>query len=253
MADQSENIKKSSEESSAIQSPKLECLPNDKISSGFMLAEYNHHLSEFRRNEELGESRVNLFLAIITAVLGGGAFLFIQAMSDAQECKLLADEIYFIIACALVVTLLFGYVTLLRLVHRNLASSEELRASHRIKKYFTKRDKSMCEYIYYKPYDDIPKREVKWKKGAIFGNGGFVETVMLINAILVAILAVIVVQLAANLDYLRSVPNWIGWHIALICVIIFPYFAWKWQMNLVNDKYNEVKIVSKYPKDAGCK
>jgi hypothetical protein len=250
MADRIEGTKNGSDGSSAIQS--LEP-PEDLKSSSFMQAEYEHHLSEFRRNEELGESRVNLFLAIITAVLGGGAFLFIKAMSDAQECKFLANEIYLIIACAFVVTLLFGYVTLLRLVHRNLASSEELRASHRIKKYFTERDPPICEYLYYEPYDNIPKREGRWKKGAIFGIGGFVETVMLINAILVAILAVIVIQLVANLDYLKSVPNWIGWHIALICVIIFPYIAWKWQSNLVEDKYKEVKIVSQYPEDAECK
>jgi len=236
MADQSEDINGSAEKSSS-----------------FMQAEYEHHLSEFRRNEELGESRVNLFLAIITAVLGGGAFLFIEAMSDAKGHKFLANEIYLIIACAFVVTLLFGYVTLLRLVHRNLASSEELRASHRIKRYFTDRDQPIWKYLYYKPYDNIPKREVKWKNGGIFGRGGFVETVMLINAILVAILAVIVIQLVANLDYLKSVPNWIGWHIALICVIIFPYVAWKWQSNLVNDKYKEVEIVSQYPKHAGRK
>lgn len=236
MADRSEDIKGSAEKSSS-----------------FMQAEYEHHLSEFRRNEELGESRVNLFLAIITAVLGGGAFLFIEAMSDAKGHKFLANEIYLIIACAFVVALLFGYVTLLRLVHRNLASSEELRASHRIKKYFTDRDPQIWNYLYYKPYDNIPKREGRSKKGAIFGRGGFVETVMLINAILVAILAVIVIQLIANLDYLKSVPNWIGWCIALICVIIFPYVAWKWQLNLVNDKYEKVEIVSQYPKDAGCK
>lgn len=215
-----------------------------------MLAEYEHHLSEFRRNEELGESRVNLFLAIITAVFGGGAFLFIKAMSDAKGCEILADQIYLIIASAFVITLLFGYVTLLRLVHRNLASSEELRASHRIKKYFTDRDPPIWKYLYYKPYDNIPKREARWKKGAIFGRGGFVETVILVNTILVAILAVILIKLAANLDYLKSVPNWIGWNIALICVIIFSYIAWKWQLNLVNDKYKEVKIDSRYPKYA---
>jgi len=250
MADESKNTKKSSEESPAIQS--LETSNNLK-SSDFMLAEYDHHLFEFRRNEELGESRVNLYLAIITAVFGGGAFLFIKSMSDGNDHKILANGIYLIIASAFVITLLFGYVTLLRLVHRNLASSEELRASHRIKRYFTDRDPQIWKYLYYKPYDNIPKRESRWKKGAIFGRGGFVETVMLINAILVATLAVIVIQLVANLGYLKSVPNWIGWNIALICVIIFPYVAWKWQLNLVNNKYREARIVSHYPKYAGCK
>lgn len=186
-----------------------------KGSLDFMLAEYQHHLAEFRRSEELGESRVNLFLAIVAAVFTGGAFAFIKAISDGGT-ELPSYVIYLVVFCALCVTLLFGYVTLVRLVHRNLVSSEQLRASGRIRKYFWVNYPEIRDYLYYKPYDNRPVRKLEWKLSEplkTFKRGGLVETIMLVNAIIAATLiataALTIIDLPVAKTFISQ--SWISW------------------------------------------
>jgi hypothetical protein len=76
---------------------------------------------------------------------------------------------------------MFGILALSRTVRRNLVSSGELRAANRVRRYFVDRDRSIPRYLYYGPYDDRPIRELHLR-------GGLVETVMLINALLSAVL-----------------------------------------------------------------
>lgn len=85
--------------------------------------------------------------------------------------------------------LIFGIFTLVRIVHRNLVSHEELRAAGRIRRYFVDKDPEIARYLYYEPYDDKPFRKKEWKDIASIGTGGLVETVMLINSFIAAILA----------------------------------------------------------------
>jgi hypothetical protein len=216
-----------------------------KGSIDFMLAEYEHHLAEFRRSEELGESRMNLFLAIVAAVFTGGAFAFMKAISGKDETGIDPHVIYLIIFCALCVTLLFGYVTLVRLVHRNLVSTQELRASGRIRRYFWDKYPEIRNYLYYKPYDNRPVRKLGWKLSkpfSTFKRGGLVETIILLNAIIAATLIAIAALIIAKLLVAKADTGqeWLEWpHIVgILSSIVFGFcFAIIWQVNFVKNEY----------------
>jgi hypothetical protein len=156
-------------------------------SSQMMLAELQNHLEEFRRSEQLGENRLTIYLTIVTAVLGGSGFLVYFQVQDGTSKLTQIDLRIIFLAC--LATLIFGVLTLLRMVHRNLISNEELRAANRIRMYFVERDRNILEYLQYTPNDDKPIREWKWK------NGGLVDTVVLLNALLVAIIMATIVAL----------------------------------------------------------
>jgi hypothetical protein len=165
-------------------------------SEDFLLAEYQHLMNSFWQSEEVGESRVNFFITLTTAVITalvaiGGNGIPVQ---DGE-----VDPIFF---WALVASLLFGVVTLGRIIHRNLESHKYLRAANRIRRYFADRDQAILRYLYYGPYDDQPQRKKEWKKWyKIFslGTGGLVEMVALMNSLIVAALfALLIIWVFGN-------------------------------------------------------
>jgi len=147
----------------------------------FLLAEYQNNRDAFWRNEELGERRVNFFLTLTTAVMAALAI---------REKGILASggNVDPIVFYGLGAVLLFGVVTLARIIRRNLVSHEYLRAVARIRRYFTDRDQQILRHLYYKPYDDRPQRKKDWNELFSLGTGGLVETVALVNSIIVAAL-----------------------------------------------------------------
>lgn len=158
----------------------------DQGSIEFMLKEYDHHLKEFERSEEIGEHRVNFFITLVTAVSGAlGVFLFKCDKFDVRE-----KTANLILISAFLALLIFGFLTLVRIVHRNLISHKELRAMGRIRRYFVEKDPEINKYLQYSPRDDKPIRMKKWREIASIGTGGLVETTMLVNAFLTAVLAV---------------------------------------------------------------
>ena len=163
-------------------------------SRDFMLEEYKHHFAEFERSEEIGEHRVNFFITLVTAVFGAlGVLVFENGDFD-------INKYYLIINAALLAILLFGILTLARMIRRNLVSHEELRAMGRIRRYFVEKDPYIKDFLYYKPRDDKPVRKKEWRDLASIGTGGLVETVMLINSIIVAILLVLIIHHSHNFD-----------------------------------------------------
>jgi hypothetical protein len=159
--------------------------------SEIMKIELKNHLEEFRRSEQLGESRLNIYLTIVTVILGGSGYLFYTSTKGGLDLQNLHPEDLWLLFFALLATLMFGILTLLRMVHRNLVSSQELRAANRIRWYFFEKEQDILKkkYLEYWPCDDLPVREWKWK------NGGLVENVVLINAFLAAIILVVFAEI----------------------------------------------------------
>jgi len=147
----------------------------------FLLAEYRSHLDSFWRSEELGERRVNFFITLTTAVLAALAIREKGILVSGGK----VDLIFFY---GLGVLLLFGVVTLARIIRRNLVSHEYLRAVGRIRRYFTDKDQQILRHLYYGPYDDRPQRQKEWHQIFSLGTGGLVETVALVNGLIVAAL-----------------------------------------------------------------
>jgi len=195
--------------------------PNDQASHAvdFLLAEYQSHREAFWRTEELGERRVNFMITLTTAVLGALAIREKGVLASGGE----VEPLFFY---GLGAVLLFGVVTLMRMIHRNLVSHVQLRAMGRIRRYFTDRHPGILRHLYYGPYDDRPQRKKEWNQIFSLGTGGLTETVALVNSL---VLAAICALLAVS----RS-----GWIVGLSGVAGF-IAAWIAQFIYVKDRYQK--------------
>lgn len=200
-----------------------------RYSVDFLLAEYRGHRESFWKSEEIGERRVNFFISIVTAVLAALVIRQKGLLTPGGE----VDPIFFY---GLGAVLLFGIVTLARLIRRNLESHKQLRALGRIRKCFVKNYPATGQYLYYEPVDDRPFREKKWKEIISFGTGGLVETVALVNSLIVA-------ALCALLAVCRS--PWKTWLFGGVGFIVawtvqFAYVWWRYREG--GPKPDEIKF-----------
>lgn len=200
-------------------------------SKDYMIAEYQRLIDSFWKSEDIGEKRVNFFITLSTVVV-----TVLIAFRE-KEISNHIDRIFFL---GLVILLLFGIVTLMRIIHRNLESHIYLRAAGRIRRYFRDMDPQIQQYLFFGPFDDQPQRKKHWEnKSEIFsfGTGGLVETVVLANSlIVVAILILLII-------WLFDVVNFnISWTILIIIFsigILGGFAAWYKQLVYVKHRYDE--------------
>jgi hypothetical protein len=204
-----------------------------------LLTEYQYLTNSFWQSEQLGERRVNFFITFTTAVMAGLAALKGRG-SSAPFAKV--DGI---LLCSLIALFLFGIVTLFRIIRRNLESHKYLRATGRIRAYFTMRNPAILEYLYFGPYDNQPQRKKEWGKWyEIFslGTGGLVETVALVNSIIAAVFFAqpVVAQLIA---WIFRVIDFKPGVIAEVTRYLLGFAGgietWRRQMHYVRRRYEE--------------
>jgi hypothetical protein len=121
----------------------------DKSLEDFLLAEYQYFGEAFRRSEDIGEQRLNFFVAILTAVFGG---IIVILTNPPQENLLLASSI--IVIFMLLVALIFGLLTLLRIIKRNITSDHYKNDLDRIRYKFKMMFKNrLADYPIYQHVD----------------------------------------------------------------------------------------------------
>ena len=184
-------------------------------SETFLIEEYKHVLESFWRSEELGERRVNFFITLTTAVVA--AFAALSAKGDAG----LGEKADLIFIYGLLSMLVFGGMTLARIIRRNLESHKYIRAAGRIRRYFADRDEQVRFHLYFEPRDDKPIRKKEWKDIISVGTGGLLETVALVNSLIFAAL----------------IAKWMTWPVGLIGFVV----AWIAQFIYVKLRYEAGK------------
>ena len=128
----------------------------------------------------------------------------------------------------LILVFLFGNATLVRIVRRNLATHDYLRALGRIRGYFTEKHPEIEKGLFYLPYDDQPKRQKTLRDILSLGTGGLVEMVALVNSLILAALCTL---------YARCHPWWM---VVSVGVIGFAG-AWIYQFLYVMYTYDKKK------------
>lgn len=155
-------------------------------SKEFLLADYKYLCDSFWKNEETGEKRVQFFITLVTAVLAALATLFPKAIE--KNCM---HDVLGIILFTLVALIIFGVITLLRIVKRNEVTDgykkdlDEIR--QRFKDFF---DKSGA-LSGYEPFRGSTKDKYPIRK-----IGGLAHTVAAINSVILAAVAVLVFLMA---------------------------------------------------------
>lgn len=175
----------------------------------FILAEYVHLSESLLRNEESGEKRAAFFVTLVGASGGILGFLF------GEKAQLPLHQIFLVAAVVAAALLCFGFLTVRRLIQRDLVTEEiklSLRTLRRL--FLTKKEAEALPNSFFAPYGKLKSRSVK-----VFsiGNGGWLQTVAFVNALLMGIF-VVTACLTVSGDEVRP------WQIILAlagCVIVW--------------------------------
>ena len=159
-----------------------------------LLIEDHRYLSDsFWKNEETGETRVNLFIGLVTLVVGGLVTLITNDSS-----KLNPDEKCAIIMAALVPLFVLGLVTLLRILIRNQRTDEIKRNFDHLRQTIKDHSYRSGIMLNYYPFGisviTLKRRKFKKIKKRIDNIrlrkfGGLAHTMATINSLLVSALA----------------------------------------------------------------
>ena len=231
-----------------------------------LLADHAHFSNMLAHNEQSGETRVNWFIGIVTATMGGLLALIVKYQESKQT--LLDPALLFAILLAAVCGLLaFGIITLRRMMMRNSSTDRQKRSLDQVrqmfKDYFDPENFLLSYHPLGIPEDRKEKNEKtnegeasprspflkklrkEWKKGTLRKLGGLAHTVAAINSVLVSSLIGLAVYAVHRFKGWPALPepNWwpltkwaIG--ISVVCILSFG-FQWLWIL------YREMKDRSK--------
>lgn len=200
--------------------------PADKVALEFLLEEYRSHSAALHESETTGESRVNFFLTVSSAIL---AALLLGERSLFDPAKGVRVEVYLV----LLALLLFGRLTLVRLIHRNRVTDGQKKALARIRGYYVRHTPELADYLSW-PTEKPKARDAitKWQL-LIPARGGLLETIMLWNALLVAFLFGLA-GVAIGGTVLRRGTPLLG-VLASVAAIVGLLVAWRLQRSMVNE------------------
>ncbi len=151
----------------------------DNPFTDLILAEFNHLGESLLRNEEGGEKRVAFFLTFAGGV--GTAVGFLTGKDGP-----LNHQGVVLVPVTLLILLLLGYGTFVRMIVRNAASDRYKRRLSRIRQYFLQGvDDPRRHFLPFAPFDHAWRKPSSWKN---LGPGGWFETMAIVQAILVGAL-----------------------------------------------------------------
>jgi 8-oxo-dGTP pyrophosphatase MutT (NUDIX family) len=188
-----------------------------------LLADYSHLSESFWKNEQVGETRVNFFIAIVTAALGSLAAL----LNTNNGTKGLMFRP--IVIAGTLALLILGLLTLARLFIRNRASEEYKRGLDGVRQTF----KDYCDTEgslvgYYPIKTPADKRDDEPHKSELRKPGGLTHVIAGINALVSgACVAAIVYQPTAEAKSIaRSPTGVIVWAFIAILLVFWTQYAW---------------------------
>ncbi len=181
-----------------------ESIQNHKpeVVAEFLLTEYRMLAQERAQEIERGQAYVSTFLTISTGI---AALLALMSQIVSRQ-----GTFYFISIVILILILLLGLVSFVRVIQRDLRLTSNSRGMNRIKHYFVEVEPRIELYLTYPPYDDIPKYTYK----GVIGRIGLRSIVALINSSALAALAFLATSVVLGIyDF--------SWTIVAVAVVLF--------------------------------
>ena len=170
-----------------------------------LLAEYAHMAESLLRNEEAGERRVTVFITLTTGV--GAAVAF----AAGQTRVLHPGQRDPLVILGLLALLALGYLTFVRIVSRNVASDRYKRRLGRVRRYFVMGpDDPRLRFLAFDPFQPDFRKPASWR----VARGGWLETVAMIDALLLGALTAVVVATGSWM--------WNGVVGALVFCLVWP-------------------------------
>jgi hypothetical protein len=140
----------------------------------FLVTEYEHLVTTLLNSEDSGEKRVTVFLAACAAVGTAVSFVLHDQLPKANS----RDAV---LVAALLLLFFLGYSTYLRLIRRNLSTDRFKRALTPLREHLLAPHGDLGRRILdaYEPTRD--RRRIPWDS---LGKGGWLEVVMVLDAVL---------------------------------------------------------------------
>lgn len=194
------------EEEAQLKRAKLSQTPDPDFKD-LLLAEYGHLADSLLRNEEDGGKRAAFFMTL-TGVTGA-ALTFIQG----RDSKVDPNAMSPLVAGALAVLLVFGYLTFLRVIRRNLASDRYKHALNRIRRFFVSDPNDpRCGFLAFDPFVREKRALPTWKS---LGCGGWLQTVAVIEAMIAGAMVAALVPYWPAKAVLFGVAGFATWTLLL--------------------------------------
>ena len=173
-----------------------------------LLEDYRHATESLWKNEQIGETRVNWFIGIVTAAAGGLIGL------TTAEPRPHGEPLRLIFVATLFALFAFGIMTLLRIMKRNEKTDGYKKDSDRVRRMFREHFDSEGILSAYAPFGS----EGDKKRRSL---GGLAHTVLTINSLLLAgIVAAFVFPFGGGLTP-DAAAAWLRWtYIAAIIAFV---------------------------------
>jgi hypothetical protein len=168
-----------------------------------LIAEFEQLSSAFLQNEQLGDSRVNIFF------IASAGLLAAIGLSEDVTVFIKEKEAQYAGIFALLLMLIYGWFTLTRLVHRNLVSDSYLRKLGRLRYAFLMQYPQLRDWLPFPAKRDRLNRGLAWSDFVVPAKAGLLEFICLVNALVAG-------GLVAMLLLLSSSATW--WAFALASV-----------------------------------
>lgn len=165
--------------------------------------------AEFRRSEDLGEGRLNIFLTVVGVSLAALA----TALSNLAVDRLLLG----ISVLGFAALMLVGWSTFLRILKRNVASDTAIEANARMMRFLMERynvDARVERALPFDPYGlgDPPIKKRSKKPLNPFTDGGLAQTVILLNGFIAFVLGILLsVLVYLHVSYYPTVKTALPW------------------------------------------
>lgn len=196
----------------------------------FLLQEYSYYAESFWKSEETGEQKLTLLITLISAVLAG-LIILLSTPFDNPSSIINTSNLVLLANFMLSVLLLFGLLTLLRVIKRNSVSDEYKKALDNIRDVFTQElyPRELEQYKTYQYQHRLRPRKIL--------TGGLVDTVIVLNSLIVAVLFSVTTSVYTSLLYISA--GLAGF-----------LFAFSWQSFYTIHRYKLSFIQLKFPEES---
>jgi hypothetical protein len=174
--------------------------------------------------DQLGEGRVNFFLATISGTFVGLALL--------SQPSIVQETIHFISGAIIVGLLWIGFTIFARVVHRSVQLILLDSGMNRIRRYFVDRNPEVEKYLSFPIYDDKPSLQYSIIKEGQYSLRGLPPLVAIINSIIALVGTVLFSRVIIDVNNVLS----------LVCgVIVFGLVITAQYRYIVNQMRTEAR------------
>jgi hypothetical protein len=223
---------------------KVKELENKEKAEDYLIAEFNYLTNSISESEEIGNTRINYFITLTTAILG--AIGLSNLLSN--KIDITNQSIFFLVG--LIILFFYGQVTFQRIVQRNLQTDDLKIKCNEIRRYFSRNYNPILPAIPFKSKDEteveLPQkvrdaRFDKWPNPLTFGSGGLAQTIALINSFIFGIMIGLSSVLISKV--FLSIPLSVEvFEISGIFAAFTGFLIWLAQWSIADIKYrNKVK------------